>query len=68
MKVLLDIKDNKALHILEVLTGLSYVKILVIYDLKAELLSEIREAVEEMNQFRAGKKQAHDAKNLLNEL
>jgi hypothetical protein len=27
MKVILDIKDNKASHLLEVLKGLSYVKV-----------------------------------------
>ncbi|WP_439475544.1 hypothetical protein [Algoriphagus formosus] len=68
MKVLLDIKDGKALHLLEVLKSLPYVKTKQLTDAKAQLMSEIREAVEEMKQIRAGKKQARDAEDFLNEL
>jgi hypothetical protein len=45
MKVLLDIKDDKATHLLEVLKGLSYVKAKTISDKKALLMEEIKEAV-----------------------
>lgn len=68
MKILLDIKDDKALHLLEVLKGLSYVKTKQLTDAKAQLMSEIRQAVEEMKEIRAGKKQARDAEDFLNEL
>jgi hypothetical protein len=68
MKVLLDIKDNKALHLLEVLKGLPYVKTKQLTDAKAELMSEIREAVEEMKLIRSGEKEARDAEDFLNEL
>lgn len=68
MKVLLDIKDSKALHLLEVLKGLPYVKTKQLTDAKAQLMSEMREAVEEMKQIRAGKKHARDAEDFLNEL
>lgn len=68
MKVLLDIKDNKATHLLEVLKGLSYVKTITISDEKALLIKEIKEAVEEMKLIRAGKKKARNAEDLLNEL
>lgn len=68
MKVLLDIKDNKAEHLLEVLKGLPYVKTKQLTDAKAQLMSEMREAVEEMKQIRAGKKQARDAEEFLHEL
>lgn len=68
MKVLLDIKDNKALHLLEVLKGLPYVKTKQITEAKAQLMGEIAEAVEEMKQIRAGKKQARDAEDFLNGL
>ena len=68
MKVLLDIKDDKAMHLLEVLKGLTYVKTIQLTDAKALLMSEVREAVEEMKQIRAGKKQARDAEEFLNEL
>jgi hypothetical protein len=68
MKVLLDIKESKAVHLLEVLKELPYVKTKQLTDTKAQLMSEIREAVEEMKQIRAGKKQARDAEDFLNEL
>ena len=68
MKLLLDVKDDKALHLLEVLKGLPYVKTTPLTETKAQLMSEIREAVEEMKQIRAGKKQTRDAKDFLNEL
>lgn len=68
MKVLLDIKDNKATHLLEVLKGLSYVKAKMISDEKALLIEEIKEAVENLALVRKGKLKARPAKDLLNEL
>ncbi len=68
MKVLLDIKDNKALSLLEVLKGLPYVKATTITDNKALLMQEIKEAVEELKLVRAGKKSARNADDFLNEL
>jgi hypothetical protein len=68
MKVLLDIQDDKALHLLEVLKGLSYVKALRITDEKALLLEEIREAVENLKLVKEGKLEASSAEDLLDEL
>jgi len=68
MKVLLDIKDSKAVHLLEVLKSLPYVKTTQLTDGKAELISDLREAVEEMKLIQSGKKQARDAEEFLNEL
>jgi hypothetical protein len=68
MKVLLDIKDSKATHLLEVLKGLSYVKAKTISDEKALLMEEIKEAVENLALVRKGKLKARPAKELLNEL
>jgi molybdopterin-biosynthesis enzyme MoeA-like protein len=68
MRVLLDIKDNKAMHLLEVLKGLSYVKTKTISDEKALLIEEIKEAVENLKLVRQGKLKARPAKDLLNEL
>lgn len=68
MKVLLDIKDNKALHLLEVLKGLSYVKAKTISDEKALLIEEIKEAVDNLALVRKGKLKARPAKDLLDEL
>jgi hypothetical protein len=68
MKVLLDIKDNKATHLLEVLKGLSYVKATTISNEKALLMEEIKEAVEELKLIRTGKKKARNAEDFLNGL
>lgn len=68
MKVLLDIKDNKATHLLEVLKGLSYVRTTTISNEKALLMEEIKEAVEELKLIRKGKLKGIPAKQLLDEL
>ncbi len=68
MKVLLDIKDNKAFYLLEVLKGLSYVKTRTLSDEKALLMEEIKDAVEELALIRKGKLKGISAKQLLDEL
>jgi hypothetical protein len=68
MKVILDIKDNKAASLLEVLRGLSYVKTEPLSEEKAQLIKEIKEAVVEMKLIRKGKLKARPVKELLDEL
>lgn len=68
MKVILDIKDNKAQHLLDVLKGLSYVKVKPISDEKSLQIEEIKEAVENLALVRKGKLNARTARDLLNEL
>ena len=68
MKVLLDIPDNKANALLEVLKGISFVKTKQLTDAKAIILSELREAVEEMKLIKEKKKEARNAEDFLNEL
>lgn len=68
MKVLLDIKDNKALHLLEVLKGLPYVKAKPLTPEKSLLMEEIQDAVENLKLVRKGKLKARPAKELLDEL
>jgi hypothetical protein len=68
MKVLLDIKDNKAKSLLEVLKGLSYVKATTISKEKALLMEEIKEAVVELKLEREGKPKGIPAKQSLVEL
>ncbi|MBP7470997.1 MAG: hypothetical protein KA782_07930 [Flavobacterium sp.] len=68
MRVLLDIKDSKAMPLLEVLKGLSYVKTKMISEEKALLMEEIKEAVEELALIRQGKLKGIPAKQLLDEL
>ncbi len=68
MRVLLDIKDSKALHLMEVLKGLPYVKAQTISNEKALLIEEIKEAVDTLKLVRQGKLKARPAKDLLDEL
>jgi hypothetical protein len=68
MRVLLDIKDNKAMHLMEVLKGLSYVKTKTISNEKAVLMEEIKEAVENLTLARQGKLKLKSARDLYNEL
>ena len=68
MKVLLDIPDNKASSLMDVLKSISFVKAKQLTDSKALLMEEIREAVEEMKLIRAGKKKARNAEDFLNGL
>ena len=53
---------------MDVLKSISYVKAKQLTDAKAQLMEEIREAVEEMKLIRAGKKKARNAEDFLNEL
>jgi hypothetical protein len=68
MKILLDIPDNKASSLMEVLKSISYVKAKTLTDAKALLMEEIKDAVDEMKLIRAGKKKARNADDFLNEL
>ena len=68
MKVLLDIKDNKASFVMEVLKNFPFVKTNIITPAKALLTEELQEAVEELNKIKAGKKKARNAEDFLNEL
>jgi hypothetical protein len=68
MRVLLDIKDNKAQFVLELLKNFPFVKTETITSSKAEILKGIKEAAEEMKLIKAGKLKARNAEDLLNEL
>ena len=68
MKVLLDIKDEKAPFFMEVLKNFKFVKVEPLVEEKTPLVDEIREAIENLKLVRAGKLKARPAKELLNEL
>ncbi|MDR1477399.1 MAG: hypothetical protein LBJ00_00475 [Planctomycetaceae bacterium] len=67
MKILIDILDSKVSSLLEILRPISYVKAKLLTNSKALLMSEIREAVEEMKLIRSGKKKVRDVEEFLNE-
>lgn len=68
MKVLLDIQDNKANKLLKALEALPYVTTKQLTGEKAELLFEMKEAVEELKLVLDGQKEARNADEFLNEL
>ena len=68
MKVLLEIPDNKADFFMEVLKSFSFVKSRPLSPEKAQVLLELKEAVENLNLVKQGKLSARPAKELLHEL
>ncbi len=68
MKLLLEVKDEKAPFVLEVLKNFKFVKTKELTPYKAEVLEGIKEAVEEMKLIKEGKLKARDARELINEL
>ena len=68
MKIILEIPDNRAISLMDVLRSISYVKVKTLTDSKARLLSEIKDAVDEINLIKAGKKTTRNAEDFLNEL
>lgn len=68
MKVLLDIEDQKAEFVLELLKNLNFVKVEPLSPYKAKVYENLKKSVEEMNQVQEGKIKAISAKDLLDEL
>ena len=68
MKVLLDIKDNKADFVMELLQSFSFVKAEPISTPKARFLKEFKRAVDEVALAKQGKVKLKTAEQLLDEL
>lgn len=72
MKLVIDVKDNKAELLLEFLRTLSYVKVKPVpaegSSEKATIIANVKEAVEEMKLVKSGKLKGRDAMEFLNEL
>ena len=68
MKLLVEIRDNKAAFVMELLNNFSFVKAKPITNEKALLLEEINEAVENVKLAKQGKLKAKTLNELLNEL
>jgi tRNA(Ser,Leu) C12 N-acetylase TAN1 len=68
MKFIIESDDAKAVHLLNILKDLPYVTILPLEDEAPNLLKEIREAVEELKQVKAGKSKTRSAQAFLDEL
>ena len=68
MKLILDIKDDKAAFIMELLSNFKFVKTKPITPYKAEVLEGLKEAVEQVNLAKQGKIKLKSARQLLDEL
>ncbi|MHB8259842.1 MAG: hypothetical protein ACYDCN_08275 [Bacteroidia bacterium] len=68
MKVLLDIKDNKAAFFMELLKSFSYVKAQTLTPEKAQFLKELKGSIEEVTLAKQGKLKLQSAKEFLHEL
>lgn len=64
MKVLLDIEDKNASFVLELLKNFSFVKVKTLTASKAQVLEDLKEAVENMKLVKKGKMKARPAKEL----
>lgn len=68
MKVIIDINDNKAAFIMELLRNFPFVKAKTISDEKALIIEGLKEAVDNLNMVKKGKVKAKPAKDLIDEL
>jgi hypothetical protein len=68
MRLSLDINDNKAIYLLEILKSLPFVKTQLISNEKAILIEDLKESINELNLIKEGKLKGISAKDLLDEL
>ncbi|NDP22710.1 MAG: hypothetical protein GZ091_16770 [Paludibacter sp.] len=68
MRVILEIPDNRAASLIDVLKSISFLKIEAISSAKADFLKELKSSVDEVILAKKGKKQLKTADQLLDEL
>lgn len=68
MKLLLDIKNEKAAFVMELLKSLSFVKAKPLSDADAEILEGLKEAVAQVKSAKEEKTELKSARELLNEI
>lgn len=68
MKVLLDIKEDKADFVMELLRNLKFVKAQTLTPYKADVLEGVKEGAQEAVQIQKGTLRGIPARELLNEL
>ena len=68
MKILIDVNENKAAFVLELLQSLSFVKSKQISKDKAEIIEGIKEGMEEMILMEKSQLQGYSAKSLRDEI
>ncbi|MDO9254828.1 MAG: hypothetical protein Q7U54_04880 [Bacteroidales bacterium] len=68
MKLIIEIPDNKASSLLEVLNSISFVKIEPISPAKVKFLNELKQSVDQVMMAKEDKIELKSAEQLLNEL
>lgn len=68
MKVLLDIKDEKAQFIMELLSNFKFVKAKPLTLYNSQVLENLKDAVEEVSQIKAGQKKSQSLSEFLDEV
>lgn len=68
MKVLIEVKDEQAGFLMELLKNLSFVKYKTLTPAKAQFLEELREAVDNVQLVKQGKLKARPLKEVLDAL
>jgi hypothetical protein len=68
MKVILDIPDNKATSLIDVLKSISFLRIETISSSKAQFLKELKSSIEDVKVAKQGKIKLKSAEQLINEL
>lgn len=68
MRVLLDIKDEKAAFVMELLKNFKFVKAKTLTESEAEFYEGLKDAVDEVNEIKAGKKKSQPLSEFLSEL
>lgn len=68
MKILLDIPEHKVSFFMELIKSFSFIKAKALTPYKAKVLEDVKEAVDEINQIKAGKLVARNAEDLFHEL
>lgn len=68
MNLLVEVKEEKAEFILELLNNFKFVKTKSLSNYKKEVLEDLSDAVEEMNLIKDGKKKSVTLDEFLNEI
>ena len=68
MKLLIDVQDEKVPFVMELLSNFEFVESQELTSYKAEVLEDLKVAVEEMKLIKEGKLKGIPAKELLDEL
>ena len=68
MKLLLEVKEDKAAFLMQLLENFKFVKTKPLTPLQAKVHEDLKDAVDEVNDIKAGKKKSKPLSKFLDEL